>query len=128
MNALVHSRAWLLLGWSMIHFLWVGAAVLVAAGALRLLLRRAAPNGRYVFAVATLVLLVAAPALVAIRLAPRSLADLETAPPEVARTMVDVPYQPGLATNNSARPISPQAVAAGPAEPALDLAAVESMM
>ena len=46
MNALVYSRAWLLLGWSMIHFLWVGAALLVAAGMLRLLLRRASPTQR----------------------------------------------------------------------------------
>ena len=94
MNALVHSRAWLLLGWSMIHFLWVGGAVLIATGVLRLLLQRATPNVRYAVAVATLVILVASPALVAVRLAPRSLADAESG---VARR---------LATRSSMCPIS----------------------
>jgi beta-lactamase regulating signal transducer with metallopeptidase domain len=128
MNALVHSRAWLLLGWSMIHFLWVGGAVLIATGVLRLLLQRATPNVRYAVAVATLVILVASPALVAVRLAPRSLADAESASLGVSRALVDVPYQPALATNDANRPTSPsQTVAAAPTEPALDLAAIEAM-
>jgi beta-lactamase regulating signal transducer with metallopeptidase domain len=126
MNALVHSRAWLLLGWSMIHFLWVGGAVLVAAGMLRLLLRRAAPNVRYAVAIATLVVLVAAPALVAMRLAPRSLAELEAAQHVISRPLPDVPYQPARATNEPhGSPSASESIAAGPVEPSIDFAVVE---
>ncbi len=128
MNALVHSRAWLLLGWSMIHFLWLGAAVLVAAGILRLLLRRTPPNARYTLAVATLMILVASPALVAIRLAPRSLVDAESMSLEVSSVPVNMAYQPPLATNDANRRVSPQqSVAAGPTDPALDVAAIVAM-
>ena len=128
MIALVHSRAWLLLGWSMIHFLWLGAAVLVAAGILRLLLRRAPPNARYTLAVATLMILVASPALVAIRLAPRSLIDTESMSLEVSSAPVNLAYQPPLATSDANRRVSPQqSVAARPSDPALDVAAIEAM-
>ncbi len=91
MNSLMHSRIWLLLGWSILHYLWVGAALLVAAGAARLLLRRCARNVRYAVALLALLMLAVAPVLIYETLAPRSLAAFETLPAEVAQQPIDVP-------------------------------------
>src|SRR5688500_17664211 len=45
----------------MIHSLWLGAAVALAGGFLRLACRRAAPNTRYAISLATLALLAVTP-------------------------------------------------------------------
>ena len=56
---------WQLAGWTMLHFLWLGTLVGLVAGALRLLLRQASPNARYVTAVTTLVVLASLPLSIA---------------------------------------------------------------
>jgi beta-lactamase regulating signal transducer with metallopeptidase domain len=55
------GEMWQLAGWTMVHFLWLGALVGVAAAVSRLVLRRASANVRYVVALAWLVVLVALP-------------------------------------------------------------------
>ncbi len=128
MNALVHSRTWLLLGWTMIHFLWIGVLLLVAAGALRLLLRRASPNIRYAVALLALVALAAAPAVVATIVAPRSLAVFEAMPAAVPDAMLEArTVQAGGLSE--ARPAlhSPKPIVAAAADPALDLATVSAI-
>jgi len=49
------------LGWSLLHFLWQGAAAALALAVVDLGLRRAAPATRYRLAAATLAVMVAAP-------------------------------------------------------------------
>ncbi|HEX4414915.1 MAG TPA: hypothetical protein VH107_14870, partial [Lacipirellulaceae bacterium] len=64
MNAVVPanmSNLWFITGWTMIHFLWLGAIVAAAALASRVLLRRASANVRYTIALASLFLLGALP-------------------------------------------------------------------
>jgi beta-lactamase regulating signal transducer with metallopeptidase domain len=72
MNALFRfdsGELWHLVGWTMLHFLWLGTLVGVAAGACRLCLRRAAPNVRYVMSVAALLALALLPFAIATWLA-----------------------------------------------------------
>jgi len=57
----MNASLWQLAGWTMIHSLWLGAAVALAGGFLRLACRRASPNARYAISLATLALLAAAP-------------------------------------------------------------------
>ncbi len=59
------NNAWLVAGWTMIHFLWLGTLVAVAALLGRLLLRRASPNVRYLTALACLAILAALPVAIA---------------------------------------------------------------
>jgi beta-lactamase regulating signal transducer with metallopeptidase domain len=58
---LIGVEWWHVAGWTMVHFLWLGAIVGAAAGVLHLLLRRCSPNGRYVAALGTLGILSALP-------------------------------------------------------------------
>src|SRR6476469_6226083 len=55
------ENMWLLAGWTMIHFLWLGTLVAMAALACRWSLGRASANVRYAVALSCLVLLVALP-------------------------------------------------------------------
>jgi beta-lactamase regulating signal transducer with metallopeptidase domain len=57
----VDGRLWLAMGWTMVHFLWVGTAIGLAAWGLRSLLRWWGPQVRYVVSVAALLGLAAAP-------------------------------------------------------------------
>ncbi|HJQ80743.1 MAG TPA: M56 family metallopeptidase, partial [Lacipirellulaceae bacterium] len=52
---------WHLAGWTMVHFLWLGALVGIAAAGCRLVLRRATPNARYIAAMVSLAVLAAMP-------------------------------------------------------------------
>ena len=52
---------WQLAGWTMLHYLWLGMLAGLAAGALRLVLRRASANVRYVAALGCLTVLAALP-------------------------------------------------------------------
>jgi beta-lactamase regulating signal transducer with metallopeptidase domain/ankyrin repeat protein len=65
---------WHLAGWTMLHFIWVGSLVAVLAALGRQLLRRAHPDVRYAYAMASLTLLAAAPAIIAAKLAAGSFA------------------------------------------------------
>jgi beta-lactamase regulating signal transducer with metallopeptidase domain len=64
-DAMMGSRPWLTAGWTMLHFLWVGGALGLAAAAGRLVLRRAAPEARYGFALLCLGVTAVAPAAIA---------------------------------------------------------------
>ncbi len=55
------SDLWLIAGWTMVHFLWLGALVGAAAAVCRLLLRRAVASVRYAFMVAWLIALATLP-------------------------------------------------------------------
>jgi beta-lactamase regulating signal transducer with metallopeptidase domain len=50
------------LGWSLLHFVWQGAAVAAVLASLNLLMRRAAPQVRYLLASSTLLLMLLLPA------------------------------------------------------------------
>jgi beta-lactamase regulating signal transducer with metallopeptidase domain len=58
--------SWQTVGWTMVHFLWLGTAVGAAAALLCWMLRRAEPNTRYVCALASLAILSALPVAVAV--------------------------------------------------------------
>lgn len=60
-NAIVESRLWIAAGWTMIHFLWVGAVIWLVAAGVRRAARRAAPAARYALALAMFGLLAGAP-------------------------------------------------------------------
>ncbi len=60
---------WHLAGWTMLHFVWVGSLEAVLAALGRQLLRRAHPDVRHAYALASLTLLAAAPAVIAAVLA-----------------------------------------------------------
>ena len=57
---------WFVAGWTMLHYLWLGLAVGVTAGASRLVLRRASAQVRYGVAVVWLVVLALLPAGIAV--------------------------------------------------------------
>src|SRR5438270_3849097 len=66
MNA---NRLWLGMGWTMLHFLWIGTAIGLAGAIVMHAMRRATSEARYGTALAILFLLVLAPAVIAWRLA-----------------------------------------------------------
>ena len=49
------------LGWSLLHFVWQGTAVAALLGSLSLVLRRAAPQVRYLLAAGALLLMLLMP-------------------------------------------------------------------
>ena len=51
------------LGWTLLHFVWQGAAVAALLASLNLALRRATPQARYLAACASLLLMLALPVL-----------------------------------------------------------------
>lgn len=62
---MIAYRIWQIAGWTMLHYLWVGAALGAGAMLLRLGIRSAAVNVRYLAALAGLLLMAAAPAVIA---------------------------------------------------------------
>ena len=67
LEALTRSPAWIVAGWTMLHFLWVGAIIGGAAVSGRWALRSAGSNVRYAFALLCLSALALAPVLIAAR-------------------------------------------------------------
>ena len=61
---LITTPLWHLAGWTMLHFLWTGALVGLAAGVLRLALQRFAPQLRYATMLATLATLALLPIVI----------------------------------------------------------------
>src|SRR4029079_11139302 len=59
------ENTWLLAGWTMIHFLWLGTLIALAALLSRWLLRRASANARYAVALTCLAMLAAMPIAIA---------------------------------------------------------------
>jgi len=66
---MIGYRLWQIAGWTMLHYLWVGAVLGTAAMAARLGLRLAAANVRYLAALGSLLLMAAAPALIKVKTA-----------------------------------------------------------
>lgn len=64
---LTESEVWTGVGWTMAHYLWVGALLGLAALASRWRIKSARPNVRYVVALGWLMVLAVAPLLVGIR-------------------------------------------------------------
>ena len=62
---LTESRTWLLAGWTMLHFLWVGTLIALVNAALRRMLRRAPPEARYGLALLGFATMAATPVLIA---------------------------------------------------------------
>ncbi len=62
------SPAWGVAGWTMLHYVWAGAALAVLAATGRRALRRSHPDVRYVYALASFTVLALAPAVIAWRL------------------------------------------------------------
>jgi hypothetical protein len=58
-------NAWLLAGWTMLHFLWVGALAAAAGAIVRLAVRRCGPNVRYAASLAMLAAVACAPVVIA---------------------------------------------------------------
>ena len=93
-TAVTASRPWLLVGWTMLHFLWVGGLLGLAAAALRRALRGARPEVRYSVAMLGLAALAVAPAVIASLLfmasqpaAPRNLLTESPATSQVEATV-----------------------------------------
>ena len=63
---MIGSRLWQIVGWTMLHYFWVGAALGAVAFLVRRRLRSAAANVRYLFALGSLLLLSVAPAAIAL--------------------------------------------------------------
>ena len=81
------------LGWTLLHFVWQGAAVAVLLASLNLALRRATPQARYLAACASLLLMLALPVLTF-----RAMGAAEAAPaPMAARNLADAPARTTLA-------------------------------
>ncbi|HVC92364.1 MAG TPA: M56 family metallopeptidase [Pirellulales bacterium] len=57
----VDQRLWLAVGWTVVHFLWVGTAIGLSAWGLRSLLRWSGPQALYVASIVALLALAAAP-------------------------------------------------------------------
>ncbi|WP_406697872.1 M56 family metallopeptidase [Singulisphaera sp. Ch08] len=64
-TALTDSRPWLLAGWTMLHFFWVGGLIGLAVALLRRTLRRARPEVRYGVAILGLAVMAIAPVMIA---------------------------------------------------------------
>jgi beta-lactamase regulating signal transducer with metallopeptidase domain len=78
LSHLVDSPVWIAAGWTMLHLLWVGTAVGLAAALLRRLLSSASAVTRHAVALAFLAALAIAPAAIFLReLDPSSRADLK---------------------------------------------------
>ena len=69
------ATLWLVIGWTMLHFLWVGGVVAAGAAVVLRLLRGASAEVRYAVALASLVLLALVPGAIAWRLARASSTD-----------------------------------------------------
>jgi beta-lactamase regulating signal transducer with metallopeptidase domain/tetratricopeptide (TPR) repeat protein len=61
------TASWTAAGWTMLHLVWVGAAIAVVAAAGRLLMRKSRPESRYGFALACLAAMAVSPAVIFLR-------------------------------------------------------------
>jgi beta-lactamase regulating signal transducer with metallopeptidase domain len=118
---MIAYRIWQVAGWTMLHYLWVGGAVGTAMLAVRWSLRSAAPNVRYLAALAGLVLMTSAPPLIAVYvmhdLGPlpnsplppvaveQSAEESTTAPPATVSEVLQPRIEPAAPLPAAARPV-----------------------
>lgn len=98
---MIGSRLWQIAGWTMLHYLWVGAALGAVALLLRPALRSATANARYLFALGSLLLLSISPVAIA-AVVMQSIAPLPQAEPRP----MDFAGQPEAVSREEARPVS----------------------
>ncbi|HET6428070.1 MAG TPA: M56 family metallopeptidase, partial [Phycisphaerae bacterium] len=91
------------LGWTLVHFLWQGAAAAAMLGGVLVALRRSSPNARYVAACAAMLLMAAAPVITFLR--------VDAAPQQIATA--DPPASPAPAPEGKS---APSPIPIGPAE------------
>ena len=94
-EALTASRPWLLAGWTMLHFFWVGGALGLAVAVLRRALRAARPEVRYAASLLGLASLAVAPAAIAAVLVAASQPIAPRGVPAELRAVIRV--QPNIA-------------------------------
>ena len=80
------AHAWTIAGWTMIHFAWIGTAILIVAALARWLASRAPANGKYVLSLVSLALVTASPVVIAAWLSVTMPAPIATAPPTTTLT------------------------------------------
>ena len=93
---------WPVAGWTMVHFLWLGALVGLAAGACRLALRRAPAGIRYAAALVCLAILAAMPLGIAAWVGSNSLPTQMVEVSVVAPTIATTPAARGSAGGETA--------------------------
>jgi hypothetical protein len=108
----MNASLWQLAGWTMIHSLWLGAAVALAGGFLRVAARRAAPNVRYAISLATLAALAATPLAAAVWLSVNGVPQLAIA----ASDSVLLPLPPGEGWGEGQNPLATMPSANTPIE------------
>jgi beta-lactamase regulating signal transducer with metallopeptidase domain len=112
---MIDLRLWQLAGWTMLHYLWVGAAMGAVALLMRQRLCSASANVRYLAALGSLLLLTVAPAAIALIVAGQ-LGPAESGVPQAA----DAVGQAQAPTGELGRPAMPpaQATVSAAASPA----------
>jgi hypothetical protein len=116
------ERVWLIVGWTMLHYLWVGAALGLGAWLARRIAERLVAPVRYAAALSCLALLAFAPVAIAWNVALRTPA---AAPPAVEDSEVGRPVASEEATPAIAPADEPQE-AARPVVEVLDSGSAES--
>ncbi|SIO41760.1 BlaR1 peptidase M56 [Singulisphaera sp. GP187] len=111
LTALTASRPWLLVGWTMLHFLWVGGLLGLVAAGLRRVLRKARPELRYTIAMLGLAALAGAPVVIASFLLKAS----RPMPPQISITSLPTTLaveatSPRMIPRESSPPIRPISV------------------
>src|SRR5262245_43420916 len=94
------------LGWTLLHFLWQGAAAAALLGVLLVVLRRRPATWRYAFSTATLFLMAALPPLTFLALAGRS-PDFAATAPETTGAANPVAFAPDMLPGGMAADASP---------------------
>ncbi len=88
---MIGYRLWQVVGWTMLHYLWIGAAMGVVAMLMRQRLRFAAANLRYLIALGSLLLLSLAPVAIAIVVSHNILPATQSTPLPVGAASQPVP-------------------------------------
>ena len=102
-------------GWALIHFIWQGAAIAGAARVLLRLTRRRSAKGRYAIACASLVAMIAAPAVTARLTWTTATSPIESAPSTPVASEVVQVVPPAVATESRVANRTPMAQGFSPA-------------
>jgi beta-lactamase regulating signal transducer with metallopeptidase domain len=114
---LATSEAWAALGWTMLHFLWIGAILGLVAAAGRRASRRASADVQYAHALICLLVLAAAPAVIAARVWGEMPAPAPAPMPDPASGLAAFDVPAGPAGRLDVLPASPPVVPIPPPSP-----------